>query len=281
MRRLIAFFILSAILSPNVCLAKDKIAVFPFKRTAYNDYRMTDVAETEMVSLLVNQKRFDVVERAQLEAIMKEQTLNLTGIIDVSQAVEIGKISGVKFAVLGNVSNVNYSKVQKTNDQGELYWEIDALFVMDLRIVNVQTASVIFSETFTSKPGGGLFGGLMGVGLSTDPETQLSSMVKKLYEKEISKKMLGAFPMEGTIISYDGNQAIIDIGLGEGVTKGMKFDVIMQQQKENPKTQKVITIEYKVGKIEVVDVSGEESAICKVKDGKDQIREGLVVKFSK
>jgi len=270
-------------LIPSMCWAKDKIAVFPFRTAVYKDYRMTDQAETEMVSLLVNQRRFDVIERDQLANILKEQSMGMTGVIDVSQAVEIGKISGVRYLVLGTVTNVNYKCIQKRNDQGQIYNEVDALFVMDVRIVDVQTAAVLFSNTFTAKPGGGLLGGLIGGGgdLSTDPETQLSSMVKRLYEKEISKKILEAFPMGGSIISLMDKQAVIDIGSDQGVKKGMKFDVIMQQQKESPTTKKVITIDYKVGRVEVCEVSGVESAICKIKDGGDAIKEGMLVKFAK
>lgn len=281
-RMVFAGVVLLAVI-PTICQAKDKIAVFPFRTAVYNDYRMTDHAETEMISLLVNQKRFDVIERDQLANIFKEQAMSMTGTIDVSQAVEIGKISGVRYLVLGTVTNVNYKCIQKRDDQGQLYNDIDALFVMDVRIVDVQTAAVLFSNTFTAKPGGGLLGGLIGMGndLSTDPETQLCNMVKRLYEKEISKKMLEAFPMAGAIVSLMDKQAVIDIGSDQGVKKGMKFDVIMQQQKESPTTKKVITIDYKVGKVEVIEVSGVESAICKVKDGGDAVKEGMIVKFAK
>jgi len=182
-----------------ICSAKDKIAVFPFSRTIARDGNMTYFAETEMISLLVNQRRFDVVERAQLERILSEQSLGQTGVIDISQAVEVGKISGVKYAVLGTVTNVNFNvtKTYVKDFQGNSspVDVVDALLAMDIRIVDIESATVIFSETYTKKPNGGFMG--LGGNLSTDPETQLSSMVKDLYANEISKKMLRAFPIEG------------------------------------------------------------------------------------
>ncbi|MDO8734786.1 MAG: CsgG/HfaB family protein [Elusimicrobiota bacterium] len=263
-------------------MAKDKIAMFPFSGIR-QDYNMTSTIENEMTSLLVNQKRFDVIERGELGRIIKEQQLQSTGLIEVSDAVSIGKIGGIKYAVLGSVPNVNYSSRQVFNEStGKNELEVDALVVFQVKIIDVQTAAITFSETFKMKPGGGLLGGIFGGGdASADPETMLASMVKRYFEKDIDKKMSNAFPVEGSILSMDKKSVVIDIGSESGVEEGMKLDVIFQEKKLNPKTQKEITIEKKVGVLKVTEVSGAESAVCKIKDGEDVIKEGMAVKLQK
>ncbi|MFH0948109.1 MAG: CsgG/HfaB family protein [Elusimicrobiota bacterium] len=279
MKRLV--MLIGVVLSFTViCFAKEKIAVFDFSGAA-NDYKMPSVTQSEMTSLLVNQKRFDVIERSELDTIIKEQMLSTTGIFDVNDAVKIGKIGGIKYAVIGSVPNVNYSKERVWSDYSKEYiWKIDALVVLQLRIINIETAGIIFSETFNMKPGGG-FLGLGKVDESTDAETTLTNIVKRYFEKNIAKKVSNSFPVEGSIMSIDKESVVIDIGSESGVNEGMKFDVISQEEKTNSKTGKKIVMERKIGVLQVKEVSGTESAVCKIKDGDDAIQEGMVVKLQK
>ena len=279
MKRMILSCCLLMVLSA-VCSAKQKIAVFPFTGIR-NDYNVTILAEQEMISLLVNQKRFDVIERDQLQSIIKEQKLAFTGVIDVSDAVEIGKIGGIRYAVIGTVPNVNYSSQQKYDENGKPYLEVDALVVVQLRIVDIQTAAVIFSETYNAKPGGGFLG--IGRNVSGDAETTLAGTVKSVYEKKVANDMLNTFPMSGYILSVGekGKTVTIDIGSEVGVKKKMKFDVIKEETKIHPKTKKEITVEKKVGLIQVIEVAGKESAICKIKDGEDINEDMMKVKLQK
>ncbi len=272
------FFCLLMILSV-LYSEKQKIAVFPFNGVR-NDYNMTLTAENQMISLLVNQGIFDVIERSQLDKIVKEQQLSLTGLIDVSDAVKIGKISGVRYAVIGSVPNVNYRAVQKVDDKGEPYLSVDALVVIQIRVIDIKTAGVLFSKTYNAKPGGGLLGSILSLDTSADPETTLAKTVKRVYKK-VAKDMTNAFPMSGYILSIEGNIVTIDIGKQAGVKKKMLFDVIKETEKIHPKTKKLIVIEKKVGLLKVKEVTGDESSECIIKKGEDKIAEMMKVNLRK
>ena len=102
MQRRITFLVgvclLAAVLAPAVASAasdKPRIAVLEFVNKADNQYwwhggaaAMQDVFVTE----LVKSGKFRVMEREQIAAIMQEKGLTLSGDIDPSTAMQIGKL---------------------------------------------------------------------------------------------------------------------------------------------------------------------------------------------
>jgi len=66
-----------------------------------------------------------VVERAQLNALLREQDLSLSGRIDDSDAIEVGKMLGVQYVFLGQVTSI-----------------VDNLR-MDIRAVDVETSEIV------------------------------------------------------------------------------------------------------------------------------------------
>src|SRR5688572_21973633 len=86
---------------------KPRIAVIEFKNKADNQWwyhggaeAMQDVFVTE----LVKSGKFRVVEREQLAALMQEKNLALSGDVDPSTAVKMGKILGVNYILTGAVT---------------------------------------------------------------------------------------------------------------------------------------------------------------------------------
>ena len=105
---------------------------------------------------------FDVVERSELESILKEQKIELSGAIDNEKMQQIGKLAGVNALVLGSFHY--YKKETKTivtNRRRPLRllpavrttaWErIDSTMKFDnvsIRIVDVETGKVLISSTY-------------------------------------------------------------------------------------------------------------------------------------
>lgn len=61
------------------------------------------IAADQLTTLAVNTGRFDVIERAQLEQLLKEQ--GLEGIVDPREMARAGKVRGVDYLILGKVTN--------------------------------------------------------------------------------------------------------------------------------------------------------------------------------
>lgn len=86
---------------------KPRIAVLEFKNKADNQWWYhggAEAAQDVFVTELVKSGKFRVVEREQLEALMKEKNLSLSGDIDTKTAVRVGKLLGVNYLLTGAVT---------------------------------------------------------------------------------------------------------------------------------------------------------------------------------
>ena len=86
---------------------KPRIAVLELKNKADNQWWYhggAAAAQDVFVTELVKSGKFRVVEREQLEALMQEKNLTLSGDVDPKTAVKIGKLLGVNYLLTGAVT---------------------------------------------------------------------------------------------------------------------------------------------------------------------------------
>jgi curli biogenesis system outer membrane secretion channel CsgG len=87
--------------------AKPTVAVLRFKNKADNPWWQRSGAQAVQdvfVTELVKSGRFRVVEREQLQALMREKNLTLSGDVDPATAVRVGKLLGVNYLLTGAVT---------------------------------------------------------------------------------------------------------------------------------------------------------------------------------
>ena len=84
-----------------------KVAVMPFKASVeLAGSSVSDFFTTE----LLKTSRYELVERSQMESVLKEQEFQLSGVTDESVAVAVGKMLGVRGVVIGTISEYGYQK---------------------------------------------------------------------------------------------------------------------------------------------------------------------------
>ena len=86
---------------------KPRIAVLEFKNKAENQWWWhggAEAAQDVFVTELVKSGKFRVIDREQLEALMKEKNLSLEGDIDPATAVKAGKLLGCQYFLTGAVT---------------------------------------------------------------------------------------------------------------------------------------------------------------------------------
>ena len=84
--------------APEVILSSSiKIAVLPFR----SDNQFIGKVAADMVTTYLVEKGLVVVEREQVESVMKEYKLSMTGLLDRDQIVELGRILGVDSFIVG------------------------------------------------------------------------------------------------------------------------------------------------------------------------------------
>ena len=110
-------------------------------------WRVGQGASDMLITALVKTKKYKVYERDRLNSIMKEQKLQMSGAVDMSTAVQIGKLVGAKYIVTGAVTEFG---VAKTGAHGGGYFSVGKQHyraTVDVRAVNVQTGEIVFADT--------------------------------------------------------------------------------------------------------------------------------------
>jgi curli biogenesis system outer membrane secretion channel CsgG len=140
----------------------EKIAVLPFT-DAPNSPQSGEIVQG-MASHIFSMGGFDVMERSNLEAILKEQKLYFSGTLDSNQPIKIGKLLGVKAVVVGEVGefstlqrkrearivpyiNAYTGKQEFTSVPGK-EWAESAVSI-SLRVIDVETGKIVFSGSGT------------------------------------------------------------------------------------------------------------------------------------
>jgi len=96
--------------------AKPRVAVLEFKNKvsgwSWGWYHAGTQAQDIFVTELVKRGNYRVIEREQLNAIMREKNLSLSGDIDPKTAVQFGKLLGVEYLITGALTELG---AQRTN----------------------------------------------------------------------------------------------------------------------------------------------------------------------
>lgn len=78
--------------------------------------QLEELAADQMSSLLHQSRRFDVIERAQLEQLLKEQ--DMEGIVKPGELAKPGLVQGVQYLCLGKVTNFRIKVDESNKDVG-------------------------------------------------------------------------------------------------------------------------------------------------------------------
>ncbi|HQO40842.1 MAG TPA: CsgG/HfaB family protein [Spirochaetota bacterium] len=124
-----------------------RIAVFPFKDAPGSDGAGSGVAFADaLTGELIKIDNWQVIERSQLEKIVQEKSLNMTGMTDADYT-KIAQISRVDYVVVGSVSQFEYERsilnvfVPKTK------------ISFKGRIINAETGAVVGTISYTRETG--------------------------------------------------------------------------------------------------------------------------------
>ncbi|MCP4158099.1 MAG: hypothetical protein GY757_60910 [bacterium] len=94
---------------------------------------------------------YEISERSRINQIIEEQQFSNSGMVDGSQAAELGKVLGVDAVISGNVSTTTDSKRYYSKLTKEYYYMNEATATLSMRIVEVSTGKIIGQKVATRK----------------------------------------------------------------------------------------------------------------------------------
>ncbi len=112
---------------------RQKVAVMDFK-TVGDSKDLGEGAAEILRTTLMETGKYTVVERSMLKEALEEQKLSLSGVVDQTTAVGIGKILGAQLVAVGSVVKMD-----------------ERSYTLNIRFVDVATGEVISGKKLTTK----------------------------------------------------------------------------------------------------------------------------------
>jgi len=161
LKKLYAFSIILALVAavfaalPADAADKPRIAVLEIKNKADNQYWWHgggEAAQDVFVTELVKSGKFSVIERERINAIMQEKGLNMSGDIDPSSAMQIGKLLGADYMLAGSVTEYGEDSTEASAPgirrlPGFRMGKKNFTAAIDARLFNVSTGEIIWADS--------------------------------------------------------------------------------------------------------------------------------------
>ena len=247
-----------------------------------------------LVTGLVKDGSYSVIERKALDKIMSEQNFSNSNRADPTSAAKIGKLLGVDAILVGSITKFG-NDTKKTGLGGAGgnwggfgmggfgHSKTNANVGIDARLVNVDTGEIMAvaegqgtsSRSSTSLGGGGGswhgFGaGKADFGASDFQNTIIGEATKNAVDTltkdlitDVSKVGVRTITVEGLVAAVDGGQVILNVGGRAGVKVGDQLTVMrVTKEIKDPTTGAVIRrLTTNVGVVKATDVD-DASAVC-------------------
>jgi len=258
-------------IKPEITLERKKLIILTSEDV---DNEITDKIYQIASSTATQLNRFDVIDRNQLDQILKEQKLQHSGVVDQDQAVEIGKVAAAKVALFISITNFGQKGVPKEKqkdeeeepDSGIFGWiikevvraEIDkstenveryptnihTVIDGEIRLINVETSQSLASFSIHADYTGGV------------KEKSLSQALQQIrYQMYIDLKNL--YQLSSEVLNIRGNNITLLLGKNMGVNSGTIFEIISRDEKRTMRDREITIPGTSVGFIQVKTVSND------------------------
>ncbi len=102
----------------NRSAAMVRVAVLPFDNESYYHSASEMLGDRLLNDLLKRQGEFlSIVDRQYLNTVVKESSLQASGLVDPTTAVRLGKLAGIRYIVVGRVSQVSATNPIDSREQ--------------------------------------------------------------------------------------------------------------------------------------------------------------------
>ena len=283
LRKIIAAMSAIAIIcSLNLCEAKKVVAVMPLENVSgYDEELVAEIMTEQLIVAIHSSGLYTVVERAQMGTILREQGFQNIA-VDPSQAVELGKLTGADYSMIGKVTmavaEVNptltavtgLSNIFKLEGLGEIVAEhvhkVKGRIALEFRLVDNTTGEIIMAKTVEGSKSG------------SSVNAAFNNACKVAAENFL-KELNSINPFRARIAAINGSDIYIDQGSAAGLRVG---DILIVARESEPivVNGKIVAMKQnEIGKVKVVEVSADY-AVCRSEGSSSGICQGDVVKRS-
>jgi len=310
MRRLTLLFCLAALAAPALdaqeapapatTSARRRVAVLDFDYGTVHSY-VTDIWGSDvdigkgianmLLTELVQNGTYTLIERTQVDRILNEQNLQQEGRADASTAAKLGRLLGVDAIIIGSITQFGRDDKKLNVGGGKIGFHgiglgglgkksSKATVAIDARIVNIGTGEILavaqgkgeskrsgLTLAGAGGGGGGVLGGVLDMSSSDFGSTILGEATRAAVTDLVTALAAAAPKIPETIAAITalvadvtGSELIINVGTAGGVRIGTEYTVVRPGREiKDPATGSVLRrATTPVGKIKIT--SADESS---------------------
>lgn len=262
--------------------ARKAVAVMPLENVSgYSEEKVAEIMTEQLIVAIHSSGNYTVVERPQMGAVLREQGFQNIA-VDPSQAVELGRLSGADYTMVGKVTmalveaNPTASAVEQLTSifglgtLGEMangyVHKYKGKIGLEFRFVDNTTGEVVIAGTVAGNKSG-----------ASVPDA-FNNACKNAAENFL-RQLDVLNPFRARVAAVSGLDIYIDQGMEAGIRQGETLLVVREGSPIVVNGRVVAVEQTELGKIKVVEVNADY-AICRATDSSATIHKGDVVKRS-
>jgi len=280
--RLISTILLLSAAANGWCGGKKIVCVLDLEDKSNHSHSWqnvgTGVAEM-LVTALSDTKKYTLIERSKLDAVLEEQKLGASGAVTAQTAAKIGRLLGAQYIVTGAItefgikdSKIGVGGLQKVLPfgGGAKMSKTKARVVIDVRAIDTTSAQITAAAKGEGSKSSAEFSGDLSIAPSFDfgkegfDETILGKAAREAVDTvaaELGKKFDEGGAGAVKIIKITGSQVYINSGGADGEKIGHTYGIYrIGEDMVDPDTGESLgSDEEKIGTARVVKVSPKYS----------------------
>jgi curli biogenesis system outer membrane secretion channel CsgG len=232
---------------------------------------------------LVKSGTYKVIERSQLQNVLKEQNLSTQGVVDQKNAAKLGKVLGVSALITGTVTEFTVN-TRSRGIMGIGTKTTTGKVALTVRMIDATTGEILFAGDGSGEESasGVAVGGYYNSDMSNYGNTLLGKATKKALENIITQVVeyaskISEGPVSGLVAYYDNNTrcCYLDMGKETGVEKDQTLYVTrVVREIKSPTTGEVIKrVTEQVAELKVTEVDKASSTATCIAGKCEDIRE--------
>jgi len=276
---IVALFVILVAAAPRAeAQGKLRIAVINFQNnsswTWWGD-QLGGAAAEEIVTQLVKTGKFSVIERAQLEAILAEQRIGQSGLVNPATAAKVGQLLGAQLIMTGSITQFSIERTQVGyRGIGGAYSKAESR--LDVRVIDTTTGEVLLAADGAGSKhmGGGYFNGVnaertFSAGAAAEAlRPAVSTVVSRVTAQSFKvAATLAPSAASAQIVGSRDGSFYLNKGENAGIKVGQRFTVKHVVDEIKDADGRVLDrVTKATGVLEVTQVLSQ-SAIAKVVEG--------------
>ena len=265
--------------SLNCAAAKKVVAVMPLENVSgYDEEKIAEIMTEQLTAAIYSAGTYTVVERTQLGAILREQGFQNVA-VDPSRAVELGKLSGADYTLVGKVTMafIEQNPTAATiatigsvlglggiaDTAGDFVHKFKGRIGFEYRLVDNTTGEIIIAKLVEGNKSG------------SNVATAFHNACKNAAENFL-RDMDSLNPFRARVVEISGSDIYIDKGSESGLRLG-EILIVVRETSPIIVNEKIVGMKQsEIGTIKVVEAYSDY-AICKA-EGILSVHRGDVVK---